>query len=157
MKKKLFFENAKLLSHKFNIIPLMYGSLGLEYVTGENLNADDIDILIPEEFLNNRWNEFKIALENDGYVLTDEREHTFQKGNVSYSYASIEEIETFADIKVCDINEKIDSGVKFKMLSIEQYLKVYTASMKDGYRIKVRQKKDNEKIEIISKYLKKGD
>ena len=41
-KKQAFFDNTKLLSSKFGIIPLMYGSLGLEYLTGESMNADDI-------------------------------------------------------------------------------------------------------------------
>ena len=36
MKKAMFFENAKLLYDKFGIVPLMYGSLGLEYITNEN-------------------------------------------------------------------------------------------------------------------------
>lgn len=50
MKEQAFMENADLLSQEFGIVPLMYGSLGLEYLTGENLNADDIDILIPGIF-----------------------------------------------------------------------------------------------------------
>lgn len=69
MKKTMFFENAKLLYDRFGIIPLMYGSLGLEYITNENL-------------------------------------------------------------------------------------KVYRASAKDGYRITVREKKDNDKIAFIEKRLK---
>ena len=35
MKKAMFFENAKLLYDKFGIVPLMYGSLGLEYITNK--------------------------------------------------------------------------------------------------------------------------
>ena len=153
MKKVLFFKNAKLLSDTFGIVPIMYGSLGLEYVTGENLDADDIDILIPEIFLNERWDEFVNTLTREGYLLTDEREHTFQKDSISYSYASIEELETFADIKLSDIKEQNNVDVRFKVLNIKQYLKVYTASSKDGYRINVRQKKDGEKILLINKYL----
>ena len=153
MKKTLFFENARFLKEKLNITPLMYGSLGLEYVTRENLNADDIDILIPELFINERWEEFKEALAGEGYVLIDEHEHTFEKNHVCYSYASIEELETFTGIKVSDINEEKREDINFKILSIEQYLKVYTASSKDGYRINVRQKKDEEKLAIIRKYL----
>ena len=57
----------------------MYGSLGLEYITGESLNVDDIDILIPGVFVNERWNEFKSVLLDEGYTLFDEHEHTFQK------------------------------------------------------------------------------
>lgn len=37
MKIQCFFENAKLLNESFGIIPLMYGSLGLEYITNEDL------------------------------------------------------------------------------------------------------------------------
>lgn len=82
MKKLLFFENAKLLTEKLGIIPLMYGSLGLEYLTGKCLDADDIDILIPEVFVTERWDEFKSFLTSEGYVLYDEHEHTFAKNNV---------------------------------------------------------------------------
>ena len=85
--------------------------------------------------------------------MIDEHEHTFEKDGVCYSYASIEELEIFANIKMCDIKEQNDNEVKFKLLSLEQYLKVYTASSKDGYRINVRQKKDNDKIAFIKKLL----
>ena len=58
MKKKAFFENAKILNDEFNVSPLMYGSLGLEYISCEDLNSDDIDILIPSVYLNEKWNMF---------------------------------------------------------------------------------------------------
>ena len=154
MKKTLFFENAKLLYDRFGIIPLMYGSLGLEYITNENLNADDIDILISEVFITGRWNEFKNFLTSEGYVLIDEHEHTFRKNGILYSYASIEELEVFAGIQLSDIEQLCNNGIKFKILSLEQYLKVYRASAKDGYRITVREKKDNDKIAFIEKHLK---
>ena len=154
MKKAMFFENAKVLYDKFGIVPLMYGSLGLEYITNENLNADDIDILISEIFITDRWNEFKDFLISEGYVLIDEHEHTFQKNNISYSYASIEELKSFTGIELSDIEQRCSNGIKFKLLSLEQYLKVYRASAKDGYRITVREKKDNDKIAFIEKQLK---
>ncbi len=154
MKKRMFFENAKLLYDRFGIIPLMYGSLGLEYITNENLNSDDIDILIPNVFLNERWDKFKDVLTEDDYVLIDEHEHTFQKNGVCFSYASFEELEPFAKIILSDIESKSDSGVLFKVLSLEQYLKVYIASLQDGYRINIRQKKDVDKILFIQKHLR---
>ena len=154
MKKQCFFENAKLLNEKFGIVPLMYGSLGLEFITNENLNADDIDILIPRVFITERWDEFKSFLLSKGYVLFDEHEHTFQRKGILYSYAFIEELKSFAEIELSDIEELCNSGIKFKVLSLEQYLKVYCASAKDGYRITVREKKDNDKIVFIEKHLK---
>ncbi len=154
MKKTLFFENARLLYDKFGIVPLMYGSLGLEYITNKNLNVDDIDILISDVFIKERWNEFKNFLISEGYALFDEHEHTFQKNNISYSYASVEELKSFAEIELFDIEQRCNNGIKFKVLSLEQYLKVYCASVKDGYRITVREKKDSDKIDFIEKQLK---
>ncbi|MBQ6930292.1 MAG: hypothetical protein IJN27_08355 [Oscillospiraceae bacterium] len=150
----LFLENARLLSEEFGIIPLLYGSLGLEYLTGENLDADDIDILIPKAFLTDNWVDFKNILESNGYILADEHEHTFIKDGVSYSYADIEELESFAGIFDIDIEVLENNSVKFKLLSLEQYLKVYRASAKDGYRVNVREKKDKEKITFIEEYLR---
>ena len=43
-KFNLFLENARLLSEKLGIVPLLYGSLGLEYLTGDVLGVDDINI-----------------------------------------------------------------------------------------------------------------
>ena len=143
-----------MLNDEFGIVPLMYGSLGLEYITNENLNADDIDILIPQAFIHEKWDEFKRTLINHGYVLVDEHEHTFQKNGIHCSYASLEELESFAGINLMEISEQNQDDVQFKVLSLEQYLNVYTASAKDGYRINVRQKKDNEKISFINTHLK---
>ena len=152
-KFNLFLENARLLSDKFGIVPLLYGSLGLEYLTGDDLGADDIDILVPREFITERWHEFKSLLEAQGYVLADEHEHTFVRDGVAYSYADIEDLESFAGIRMKDIEMCGADGVRFLLLSLEQYLAVYQKSSKDGYRVNVRQKKDADKIRFIESKL----
>ena len=152
-KFNLFLENDRLLSDKFGIVPLLYGSLGLEYLTGDALGADDIDILVPRVFVTERWNEFKAILKVKGYVLTDEHEHTFVRDGVAYSYADIEDLEFFAGINTEDIEVHEADGVRFLLLSLEQYLAVYKQSSKDGYRVNVRQKKDADKIRLIGSKL----
>lgn len=152
-KFNLFIENARLLSDKFNIVPLLYGSLGLEYLTGDILGADDIDILVPRVFITDRWQEFKAVLEEHGYVLVDEHEHTFVRDSVAYSYADIEDLESFVGINTEDIDVHEVDGVRFLLLSLEQYLDVYKKSSKDGYRVNVRQKKDADKIRFIESKL----
>ena len=152
-KFNLFLENARLLSDKIDIVPLLYGSLGLEYLTGDDLGADDIDILVPRVFITERWHEFKALLEAQGYVLADEHEHTFVRDGVAYSYADIEDLESFAGINVEDIEMREVDGVRFLLLSLEQYLAVYKQSSKDGYRVNVRQKKDADKIRFIESKL----
>ena len=148
-----FLENARLLSDKFGVVPLLYGSLGLEYLTGDALDADDIDILVPRVFITNRLQEFKAVLEEHGYVLADEHEHTFVRDGVAYSYADIEDLEAFAGINTEDIEMHEADGVRFLLLSLEQYLAVYRKSSKDGYRVNVRQKKDADKIRFIESKL----
>ncbi len=152
-KFNLFLENARFLSDKFGIVPLLYGSLGLEYLTGDALDADDIDILVPRVFITERWHEFKAVLEEHRYVLADEHEHTFARDGVAYSYADIEDLESFAGIRMKDIEMRESDGVNFLMLSLEQYLAVYRQSSKDGYRVNVRQKKDADKIRFIESKL----
>lgn len=150
MKLECFLQNAEMINDKFNIIPLLYGSLGLEVLTNSSLNAGDIDILIPQVFVTgDKWKEFKSFLESHGYTLIDEHEHTFRKDGVDYSYASIDGLKEFADIDVCDIEIRNVNGAKFMLLSLEQYLKVYQKSSQDGYRMNVKEKQDNQKIGFI--------
>ena len=152
-KFNLFLENARLLSDKLDIVPLLYGSLGLEYLTGDDFGADDIDILVSRVFITDRWQEFKAVLEEHGYVLADEHEHTFVREGVEYSYADIEDLESFAGINTEAIEMHEVDGVRFMLLSLEQYLAVYRQSSKDGYRVNVRQKKDADKIRFIESKL----
>ena len=152
-KFNLFLENARFLSDKLGIVPLLYGSLGLEYLIGDALGADDIDILVPRVFITERWHEFKSLLKAQGYVLVDEHEHTFVRDSVAYSYADIEDLESFAGINTEDIEMHEVDGVRFLLLSLEQYLIVYRQSSKDGYRVNVRQKKDIDKIRFIESKL----
>ena len=152
-KFNLFLENARLLSNNPCMVPLLYGSLGLECLTGDALGADDIDILVPRVFIAERWHEFKSLLEAQGYVLADEHEHTFVRNGLAYSYADIEDLESFAGIRMKDIEMREAEGVRFLILSLEQYLAVYRQSSKDGYRVNVRQKKDADKIRFIESKL----
>lgn len=155
-KFSLFLENARILRERLGIVPLLYGSLGLEVRVGEALGADDIDILIPKAFITERWSELKALLEGEGYTLTDEHEHTFTLDGMEYSYADIEDLETFAGICPMDIEAREERGVTFMLLSLTQYLSVYKSSLKDGYRINVRKKKDGEKITLIEAALDSG-
>jgi len=149
-----FLQNAEMLNDKFNITPLLYGSLGLEVLTNTTLDADDIDILIPQVFVTgDKWKELELFFESHGYELIDEHEHTFRNDGIDYSYASIEDLKEFAGIDICDIESRNVSDTKFMLLSLEQYLKVYQKSSQDGYRMNVKEKQDNQKIEFIKKQL----
>ena len=156
-KFKKFLEIAKLLNHKFQIKPLLYGSLGLEVLTGENLNADDIDMLIPKVYIVDKWNDFMNCLEDNGYKMVDLHEHTFIKDELSFAFSFIESLENFANINESEIEEQNQNGVYYKLLNLEQYLAVYEASSKDDYRKKIaKTEKDEKKIKLIKCFLNKN-
>ena len=145
-----FIENALLIKSELNFTCLLYGSLGLSTLIKQEIICDDIDILIPEQFLYNNWNSLYNLLYKNGYELIDLHEHTFVKDNIKYSYASIENLKVFANIDLDDIK----SNDVYKILDLNQYLKVYQASLKDGYRQNNKNKNDLEKINIIISNLK---
>lgn len=153
-----FLKNAQELNDEFRIVPLLYGSLGLEVLTNSSLNSDDIDILIPEIFVKGEnWNSFRKYLESNDYVLIDEHEHTFRKNDIDYSYASIENLKEFADINIEEIPNYEDGDSKFLLLTLEQYLKVYKKSFQDGYRVNKKEKQDGKKIKFIEEQLQKSN
>ena len=120
MKKKEFIHIARLMNKQLNIVPLLFGSLGLEQRLSRDLNADDIDVLIPGIFLNERWGSIVTLMNDAGYTL---------------SYDGI--------------------GINY-LLDLHDYLKVYTASSKDGYRKNVKNKQDEQKIELIKTEIQKN-
>ncbi len=149
-KNELFLINAKLLFDEFGIKPLLYGSLGLAVLLQKDLLSDDIDILIPDEVLSNNWEYFKTFLESNGFALIDLHEHTFVKDNVKYSYADIDGLSDYAGINsLCESEYHLS-------LTLYDFLKVYEASLKDGYRQNNKNKKDNEKIDVIKSALQEA-
>ena len=91
------------------------------------------------------------------FELKDEHEHEFiRKGN----------FVAFAD--EIDLNERLQIGtkklkvskigeVKFRELSVKQYLCVYKFMLRDNYRQEKRGTADIKKIALIQKYIERQD
>ena len=156
MKKKEFLNISGTLNEKSGVIPLLFGSLGLEQRLHTDLNADDIDILIPETFLNEKWDSIVTIMNDMGYALYDLHEHAFERAGLSVAFASIESLTPFAGIDLTTIPIIEEAGNRYYLLELEDYLKVYTASLEDGYRNNVKNKQDGQKIELIKKALGKS-
>ena len=155
MKKNEFMRIARLLNKQLNIVPLLFGSLGLEQRLNKNLNADDIDVLIPEIFLNERWDSIAALMNGAGYTLYDLHEHAFEKSGLSVAFAAIESLAPFAGIDLKQIPVIEEEGVCYYLPDLRDYLKIYTASAKDGYRKNVKNKQDEQKIELIKAEIRK--
>ena len=152
-KFEVFLEVARKLNDFFNVIPILYGSLGLYKIIGEYSECSDIDILIPDEFVNERWDELIDLMEKMGFKLKDEHEHEFIRGSEIVAFAKQDNLIKRIEL---DPNKLIVSNInniKFKELLIKNYLSVYRLMLRDDYRQKKRKKADQEKIDLIEKYI----
>lgn len=144
-----FLQIAKVLNKELDIIPVLYGSLGLEKETGIGFSPQDIDILVPFTFLDDKWNLFKSTIEQSGYELIDLHEHEFQKGEIKIGVAFIEDLQQFAGIEYTNLKKEKDTGAIYYTLSSSDYVKVYSKSLIDGYRRKKNNNKDQDKLKVL--------
>ena len=137
---------------ELEIKPIIYGSFGVSAYLGNFKTLEDIDILIKNEFMNDRWEEFKRFLALAGFNLIDEKEHEFKFEGNKIGFAS-EQI-LIRDKIIDDYSELVQyKDADAFTLTPEDFLKAYRFSEKDGYRINSRGKKDKDIIEKLGIYV----
>lgn len=138
---------------KLNIKPVIYGSFGVATYLGDFKDFEDIDILVEDEFLNNKWGEFRKLFESRGFNLANEKEHEFEFNAKKVGFASKNIL--IRDKIINDYSELVQFKDKDAFtLTPGDFLKAYKFSVKDGYRIKTRGKKDKDIIERLEIYVK---
>ena len=148
-----FLYVAKVLNERLAIVPVLYGSLGLEKLTQMDFSPQDIDILVPLAFLEEKWELLKQTMEQLGYTLVDVAEHEFMKNDCKIGFAFIEDLATFAEVDYKSLERFEDHGANYFLLTISDYHKVYTKSLQDGYRRTKSNSKDLQKLMILSKLV----
>ncbi len=142
------------LLNKKGIVPVLYGSLGLYQIIEPLGKIDDIDLLVYETWITNKWDELRSYLEKYQFQLEDEHEHEFSHPNISgyVAFGSIEESGKHSGLQLNEAN-LVESGVKYYALSARQYLKAYKACLKDDYRQGKKGDADRIKIKALEKHL----
>ncbi|MFH1307888.1 MAG: hypothetical protein ABIH72_03465 [archaeon] len=151
-KFKIFLEAAKLINKKFNISPVIYGSLGLQLKIGEFSEANDIDILIADEYIGKKWLKLISLMKELNYNMIDEHEHEFKRKNQIVAFAK-ESILFESGTNPNKLEETKIKDISFRQLNAKQYLKAYETVYNDDYRRKKQGQADDEKIKLIKKYL----
>ena len=156
MKNLDYFYSVCKVLNEMDIVPILYGSVGLEFILQTNLNSDDIDLLISKEYLTDKWTDFmKIMKEKLNLDMVDEHEHTFLNNEMKVAFANYEELDEYIGFGYKNVTTFFNEDIKFKVLNAKQYLKIYNKSKEDGYRANKKNNADLKKIEIISSYLDK--
>jgi hypothetical protein len=148
-----FINIARNLNSQLKIVPLLYGSLGLQAITSIDFSVDDIDILVPNKYLDECWVNLMTTLKTMGYTLIDIHEHEFIKEDFKVAFAGIEDLYDFSEIDYLNLETVEVDDVKYKSLSLNDYLKVYTKSSIDSYRRTKNNDKDFDKIQKIKRIL----
>lgn len=154
-KIETFLDLAAKINKKFEVEPILFGSLGLKMVTGYSGKIDDTDILVPAEFVKDKWKELVEFMKENGFELKDEEEHEFEKNSNKVAFADENDLaEVGIDKNSLKTTEK--ENARFKELTPEQYLTVYKEMLRDNYRQEKLGKNDKEKIAFIEDFLKKN-
>lgn len=136
---------------ELGITPVLYGSLGLSRVVGEKFLINDIDILIPDVFLKDKFSELINVMLRFGFSVFNHKEHQFVRDSVNIEFACTSVLAdinlSLENLRVCNVN-----GITFRMLDVNNYLSAYKFCLTDGYR--KTKKTDYKKIEIIEEYMK---
>lgn len=148
-----FLTVAKFLNEKLGIIPVLFGSLGLEKITGFDFNVQDIDILVPKNYIFDDWNKLEKLMSENGYQLIDLHEHEFEKDGQKVAFSFEEDLKDFADVDYKNLKKIEKQNVYYKVLNLEDFLKVYKKSSMDSYRKNKNNAKDQDKILLIEKIL----
>jgi len=144
---------CKVLNGKLGIVPVLYGSLGLEQIIDEGFNPVDIDMLIPEEYFNEKWELLRSIVEKTGYELINSDEHEFVKDNIKIAFANEDILMNDLFINPQDLKYEETDSLKYRVLTLFDYFKVYKYSVDDGYRRNKNNGKDLIKIEVIKEAI----
>lgn len=148
--------------NKKNIIPLLMGSLGLEFVTEKDWNARDIDIHVsgdprgweaPDEERVYQWDDIIEVMLKLNYKLVDLHEHEFLKNNISVEYSVVDTLPSFANVTPDELSYQNIDNIEFYTPTLEAFLKIYLSSSEDGYRNDNNNNKDFEKISYLKNQL----
>jgi hypothetical protein len=150
---EVFLTVAAQLNRELAVVPVLYGSLGLSRAINSSQPIGDVDILVPAVFLAHRWHAVMAVMERLQFDLIDAREHEFRRSGDTVAFADQESLLPFAGINPSTLRTSTVQGVQFKELTPVDYLAVYRASQRDGYRQKQRGKRDAEKIKQIEQFL----
>jgi len=151
-KLNIFLKIAEKLN-EIGSTPILYGSLGLYKILNSEKPTNDIDILIEDKYIISEWVKLIQLMLILGYELKDEDEHEFIKDGQSVAFAKQSDLLEMNNISPDSLLVSTNNNVKYRELSVNQYLTCYKTVYKDEYRRKKNNNADEDKIKLIEDFL----
>lgn len=150
-KFQVFLEVAKALNTSFGFPPILYASLGLNRVIGEFGQADDIDIMVPDDYLSYDLERLVELMTGLGFKLKEDPGNEFIKGDEIIAITKESELTKLAGVDPDSLEVAEVDGARFRELSPRQYQTFYQHLLDDPERLK--HKKDQLKLLLIDNFL----
>ncbi len=151
-KLEIFYKVVEKLN-EIGSTPILYGSLGLFKILDIDQRTNDIDILIEDKYVTSEWSTLHKLMLSMGYELKDESEHEFVKDGQDIAFAKQSNLLDMNNIIPESLLVSSDNNIKYRELSVPQYLTCYNTVYKDEYRRKKNKNADIDKIKLIEDYL----
>lgn len=152
--KKVFEEAVKILNEDFNVIPIVYGSYCLELVMKESFNANDVDMLVPNEFFSQRYgliNKFTL----NGFEYIEKEVICFVRNNIEVELAKKDDWLNYAKTRDEDLILVEEDGLKYYLLNLESLSKLYQFLFSIENRDAGKRAKDLIKLQKIQEHIEK--
>ena len=153
----IHFQHINQLLRALGIHPILYGSLGASAYLGDFKTFKDIDVLVEDVWLKDKWIRLVEYLDQHGWRMINEREHEFIKTGcprLSLASQDILERDGIGKLSECIAHIEYD-GLQLQTITAEAFLRAYQLSVKDGYRVQQRGKKDAQIIQLLKQHLNK--
>lgn len=147
-KFQAFLEISKVLNTN-GVIPVLYGSVGLYRIIGQQDEIDDIDIVVPPVFVKEKFPELVKIMNTLGYEADSKYSHEFVREGERIGFEP-DDLYEFAGIDTDSIKVSEEDGVQFKELSPNDYLKFYKKTLAERER---KIEKVKAKIAVLEKIL----
>ena len=143
-----FFVVATELNVALGSVPVLYGSLGVAVCLDVDVAPRDIDVLVEDDIFQSRATELQATMLRIGFEAVDLLEGEYVRDGHVVGLASDGDLLSFAGIDPGKLRV-VQADACYRVLSAGDFVSVYGASSRDGYRLGTRGKKDAEKIALI--------
>lgn len=140
------------LNQAFHITPILYASFALEKVLGINLNAADIDLLIPSSDFERREHIISY-FQSMGYQYQRDEVIHLMKDHISIELADEDVWLDALKINRDTLHLINDHDHSYQLLGASNLLKLYQYLSQLSHRSEEKRSKDIQKIKIIKQAL----
>jgi len=140
--------------NKMDIVPIIYGSLGLSLLVGECGPIADIDFILTDAGFRRRWRDIQnYLISKMGYKKDPDHKQEFLGNGCPVSFLKLSDIKTLIPIRLSQLTKHTREGGTYYNLTLSLYLGIYRKGLRGRDRKQKKEGPDKEKIRLIEKHL----